>query len=56
MAVNAPKIEQGIKNVVVSFIEHDNQKFEEETKAKIMETEELTGRSVEEIVESGKVK
>ena len=56
VAVNAPKIEQGIKNVAVSFIEHDNQKFEEETKAKIMETEELTGRSVEEIVESGKVK
>lgn len=56
VVANAPKIEQAIQNVVNDFIEYDNQNFNEDKEQEIREVEELTGRSVEEIMESGRTK
>ena len=52
----APKIEQTAKNAVVNFIEHDNHSFEQEKQQEINEIEQSTGRSIEEITESGRTK
>ena len=54
VVVESPKIAQGIKDVVNSAIEYDNQQFEQENLKNQSEVEQLTNKSIDEIMDSGK--
>ena len=49
----APKIVQTAHNVMISAIEHDNEIFNREKENQAEKVEEFTGRTPEEITESG---
>lgn len=56
VGTQTPKIVQIAHNVVVSTIEHDNKLFNIQKENQANKVEELTGRTIEEITESGRTR
>ena len=56
VGTQTPKIVQTIHDIVISAVEHDNEVFNSQKENQAKKIEELTGRTVEEIMESGRIR